>query len=46
MKCAKLTDIILKSQETLDANIVSLTFDVSFKYMIYLCTILFINMYM
>ncbi|XP_025194944.1 uncharacterized protein LOC112594398 [Melanaphis sacchari] len=28
LKCAKLTDIILKSQETLDANIVNLTFDI------------------
>jgi len=45
MKCARLTDIILKSQETLDANIVNFTFDVRFKYMIYFCIILFINMY-
>ncbi|XP_026805336.1 uncharacterized protein LOC113548583 [Rhopalosiphum maidis] len=28
MKCAKLTDIILKSQETLDANIINLTSDI------------------
>ncbi|CAH1736440.1 unnamed protein product [Aphis gossypii] len=28
MKCARLTDIILKSQETLDANIINLTFDI------------------
>jgi len=46
MKYARLTDIILKSQESLDANIVNLTFDVSFfKYIIYLCIILFINIY-
>ncbi|CAI6361446.1 unnamed protein product [Macrosiphum euphorbiae] len=29
LKCARLTDIILQTQETLDANIVNLTFDIN-----------------
>lgn len=29
LKCARLTDIILKTPETLDANIINLTFNVS-----------------